>query len=146
MSLVATIRADSLVARKARDSPKATFLITLLGETEIVGKNAGNRETTDAETLAVIQKFAKNANEVLKVRPGDAAAVYELGVLQGYLPSKLTGAALGAAIDQAVADAGLTEVTGKDIGMVMKALAAKHAGAYDGAEASAAIRARVQLS
>lgn len=142
MLLITQIRSDSLSARKARDSQKSTFLITLLGEAERVGKDAGNRDTTDAETLAVIQKFAKNAKEVLQVRPGDTQATYELTVLNGYLPTRLSGPELVAAIDQVISDLGLVTVTGKDIGAVMKGLSSRHAGAYDGAEASALVRSR----
>lgn len=146
MSLLQRVRQDSLAARKARDGARASFLITLLGEIERVGKDAGNRETSDTEALAVIQKFAKNLNEVLTVKPGDAQALFERGLLQAYLPEQLSGSTLAAAIDAIVQNLGLTAPSGKDMGAVMKALSAQHAGAYDGAEASKLVRQRLQAS
>lgn len=140
MSLIEKIKADALAARKARETVTAQSLITLIGEAERVGKDAGNRAPTDAEVTAVLQKFVKNLSEVIKARPGDAAAVREQALLQAYLPTRLEGEALMAAIQAAAKSAGLTTITNKDVGTVMKALAAAHPGAYDGAAASATIR------
>jgi uncharacterized protein YqeY len=143
VALLERIKTDSLTARKARNSRESTLLITLIGEAESVGKNAGNRPSTDEETLAVVQKFVKNLNEVLRVRPGDDQATFEQAILARYLPTQLTGAALSQAIEAVIAEAGLTTVTGKDLGVIMKGLKTAHAGAYDGAEANTLIRARV---
>lgn len=144
MSLIERIKADCLTARKARQSVTASSLITLIGEAEKVGKDAGSRAPTDAEVTAVLLKFVKNLGEVRKVRPDDRAVITEQALLETYLPERLTGAALNAAVNAVVAEAGLTTVTGKDIGVIMKALAAAHSGAYDGAEASVAVRALIK--
>ena len=40
MSLLAQLKKDSMLARKAADSVRATLLSTLIGEAEMVGKNA----------------------------------------------------------------------------------------------------------
>lgn len=140
MSLIEQIKADCLIARKARATVKASSLITFIGEAERIGKDAGNRAPTDAEVTSLLQKFVKNLGEVRKVRPDDQAAAVEQALLEGYLPSRLTGVALRQAVETAVQAAGLDSVTGKDIGTVMKALAVAHPNAYDGAEASALIR------
>ena len=63
MSLIQDIKSASLVARKARETKKAESLITLYSEASMIGKNDGNRESTDAETIAVIKKFIKNIDE-----------------------------------------------------------------------------------
>ena len=47
MSLLAQLKKDSLLARKAADGVRATLLSTLIAEAEMVGKNAGNRESRD---------------------------------------------------------------------------------------------------
>ena len=63
MSLIEKIRVDQLASRKAAFNYPATnklqadLLTTLLGEEVMVGKNAGSRETTDAEVIAIVKKF-----------------------------------------------------------------------------------------
>jgi uncharacterized protein YqeY len=120
------------------------LLITLIGEAERVGKDAGGRPPTDSEVTAVLLKFVKNLGEVIAVRPTDEAALTERSLLQRYLPTRLTGDALMQAVRAAARSAGLETIPGKDIGAVMKALAQAHPGAYDGAAASAAIRSLAQ--
>lgn len=95
MSLIAYIKAESLEARRARNSVKATSLITLLSEATMIGKNDGNRETTDAETISVIKKFIKNIDETLshRLKHGfDSVSVElknELELLSSFLPQQL---------------------------------------------------------
>ena len=55
--LVDKIRDDLLQARRARATEQVKFLATLLGEVSIIGKNAGNRKTSDSETQSVVKKF-----------------------------------------------------------------------------------------
>ena len=67
MSLLAQLKKDSLLARKAADSVRATLLSTLIAEAEMVGKNAGNRESSDDEVQQTIRKFLKNNQEAAAV-------------------------------------------------------------------------------
>lgn len=143
MSLIERIKADALAARKARDVLRSSLLITLTGEAERVGKDKGNRAPTDQEVTEVIVKFNKGLGEVLAVRPTDAQALAERAVLETYLPSRLTGDALVTAVKLAILQLGLPTVTGKDVGLIMKTLAATHPNAYDGKEASEIVRAQV---
>ena len=57
--LLNKIKADQLAARKAKDGLATALLTTLIGDAEMVGKNAG-RLVTDEEVVAVIKKFIKN--------------------------------------------------------------------------------------
>jgi uncharacterized protein len=143
MSLIDRIKADALAARKARDTLRASLLVTLTGEAERVGKDNGNRAPTDQEVTDIILKFNKNLGEVIKVRPSDAQALAERAVLESYLPQRITGEALVAAVKAVIAQLGLATVTGKDMGAIMKGLSAAHPNAYDGKEASEAVRAQV---
>jgi len=78
MSLLAQLKKDSMLARKAADSVRATLLSTLIGEAEMVGKNAGNRESTDDEVQQTIRKFLKNNQEALGViKDAERRAVLE---------------------------------------------------------------------
>ncbi len=92
-TLINKIKADQVEARKGRvATAKIALLTTLLGETTIIGKNAG-RETTDAEVVAVIQKFIKNIDECLAVEKEPlkiAAYTCEKAILDGYRPVQIT--------------------------------------------------------
>ena len=59
------IKNASLAARKAKEALAATLLTTLYSEAVNVGKNNGNRDTTDAEAVAVVKKFLKGVDETI---------------------------------------------------------------------------------
>ena len=59
MSLIAQIKSAQLQLRKDRATVHAAALSTLIGEAETIGKDAGNREVTDAELTALLKKFIK---------------------------------------------------------------------------------------
>ena len=107
--LIAKIRADLLNARKEKtDQIKIDLLRTLVGEAEMVGKNAGNRETNDVEVQAIVTKFSKNIKEIFEktekvgtqTLSGDKVAVlqYELRILADYLPQQVSEEDLTSAI------------------------------------------------
>ena len=146
MSLLEQIKTASLEARKARDVISATLLTTLLAEATNVGKNDGNRESTDAEVVAVVKKFIKGVDETmahLEKLDGDhtkttAIAVAEKSVLSQFVPTQLDEAQLQAVIDSLVA--GLATRNAKQMGAVMKQLKEKYEGHYDGQLASKLIK------
>lgn len=133
MSLMNRIRADQLDARKAKDANRIGLLTALIGEAGMVGKNAGNRESTDDEVTAVIRKFMKNANETLGVVQGDRADSIrnEIAILESYLPTQLSPDSL-----RDIIKTFLASNSGAKMGDVMKHLKESHAGLYDGKMAS----------
>lgn len=144
MSLLETIRTDALEARKNSDPVAKNLLITLLSEAEMVGKNAGNRESTDEETTVVIRKFLKNINETLapeRVLAGSYRLKLEVerDILNRYVPQELTRDALRAAI---LAEVG-TGLTVKDTGRVKAVLEAKYPGQVSGKVLSDVLKAGV---
>ena len=93
MSIVNQIREKSIQARKAKDNEAASLLVTLLSEVTMVGKNA-NRETTDAEAVAVVRKFINNNRETLGValkldQARANALVRENQILEQFMPQQL---------------------------------------------------------
>lgn len=139
--LLETIKAASLAARKAKDAEQAALLTTLFAEAARIGKDAGNRETTDEETVRVVRKFLKGIDESLAVLTQDEArarALRERAVLEQFLPKLVTGAELSAVVSDIVAT--LPEKTPKQMGLVMKALRDRLGGAYDGNEASTLVK------
>lgn len=134
MTLLDKIRADQLQARKENNKTKATVLTTLIGEAAMIGKNAGNRDTTDDETAKVIVKFVKGIVETQNLTRGVNKDKFnelevEKQILEAYLPKQLTVDELKEII--------LTNFTEKpNVGAVMAYLKANYNGLYDGKIAS----------
>lgn len=137
MALIDQLRADLLEARKAHNDIKSGLLTALVGEAAMVGKNNGNRETTDEEALKVVKKFLDNAKEtrgLLAERNATEALAKieaEITVLEAYMPNQLSEAELRGVIAMFK-----MENPGANIGAIMKHLASDYAGRYDGKMAS----------
>lgn len=142
MSLIQTIKADQLQARKNKDTSRASLLTTLYSEAAMVGKNDGNRESTDAEVVAMVKKFIKNIDETISAVASSSDAVamlhQEREILSVYLPKQLTEDELKALLTGMVSK--LPERSPKSMGMLMKALKAEYDGQYDGKSASTLAR------
>ena len=142
MSLLAQLKKDSMLARKAADGVRATLLSTLIGEAEMVGKNAGNRESSDDEVQQTIRKFLKNNQEalaVIKDAERRAALEQESVILTAYLPPLASEDEVKAFIGATVA--GLAERSPKQMGVVMGALKAKYGTSFDAKQANAWVKA-----
>ena len=71
MSIIENLKAESLRLRKERN-PIASKIVFALSEIEKIGKNNGNRATTDDEAIKVVQKLVATIDELLKLHIGDA--------------------------------------------------------------------------
>jgi len=141
--LINQIKSDALEARKARQANMATLLTTLYSEASMVGKNAGNRESTDIEVLQVIEKFVKNANEVKNIilkNNKDASHVNtEIGILSKYLPQKMSREELENVVRDIIE--ALKDINSEvQIGKVMSVLKNSYNGQYDGKMASEIVK------
>lgn len=129
MTLFEKIKTDQLHARKNRDTVGAALLTTLISETEMVGKNAGNRATSDDETIAVVKKFIKNIDETIvalqKQNQSFNIPLEEKTILQKYLPKQLNEIEI-----EEIAENFAT------MGEFMKHMKIYHNGQYDGKLAS----------
>ena len=142
MSLLTEIKTKQLQARKDRDPLSSSILTTLIGEAEMVGKNH-NRQSTDDEVRAVIKKFIKNNDEVIKVTSAkihletnaqkNKTVHSENLILRGLLPPQLTGEQLREIIGKLILAA-----KQPNVGIILKGLkeALGNSYDYDGAEAS----------
>lgn len=143
MSLLKSIQERQLQARKQRngedDAVRIALLTTLLGEAGAVGKNAGNRESTDAEVVAVVKKFCKNIDETLAAVGADSPKASSLrlerSVLEEFLPKQMAEPELQAVLQGLAVELGAAGP--KDMGRLMKELKARYDGQYDGSSASA---------
>lgn len=138
--LLAKLRADQLVARKAKDDVRSALLTALVSEAAMVGKNAGNRESTDDEVIAVVKKFLKNAEETrghAQKRAQTDSSVNladidrEIAILGDYLPQQMSADEIREVI---VTFKGSNPSA--NMGLVMKHLKDNFGGKYDGKLAS----------
>lgn len=147
-TILEKIKADQLQARKDKDKLKASLLTTLIGEAAMVGKNKGNRDSTDVEVVAVIKKFINNANETITILTPEkqnlaayATTLAEIRILNEYLPQQLTADGLTEVINYIITEINASTI--KDMGKVMKILKERYDGQYDGALASSLIKQKL---
>ena len=146
MTLLEKIKQDNIAARKAKDTVKSALLTTLVSEISNIGKNDGNRETTEPESIAVVKKFIKGVDETLKALEFSSntrvlVAIEEKKILESYLPTQLSEIELTAVVDQIIST--LADRSPKQMGVVMKRLKEMHDGRYDGKIASGIIKSRL---
>lgn len=92
MNVIDAIRKESLRLRKERN-PVAAAISFAISEIERVGKNNGNRQTTEAEAIKVVQKLVSTIDENLKLDIDDGRRValnQEKQILLGVLPQMAT--------------------------------------------------------
>lgn len=91
MLLVKRIKTEQMISRKARNTFRTGVLTTLLGEVSKIGKDAGNRDTTDEESIRVIKKFVKNIKDTLNLTDTNSEALNnELLILDEFLPDEMS--------------------------------------------------------
>ncbi len=134
MTLMDKLRADQLQVRKDRDAAATGLLSALIAHAAKTGKDKGNREPTDEETIAAIKYFMEKAIETKAALPvGEAMnkTLREIQILNGYMPEQMTAEELRFVVVNF-----RTAVPTAGIGEIMKHLKANHAGQYDGKLAS----------
>jgi uncharacterized protein len=101
----------------------------------------------DTQVLSVLEKMIKQRKESLEqFKAGNRQDLAdkessEITLLQGYMPSQLSGAEIDALIADAVAATGATSI--KDMGKVMGIIKGKAAGRADMAAVGAKIKAKL---
>ena len=88
MSVIEKLKAESIALRKTRN-PVAPSILFALSEIEKVGKNNGNRATTEDEAIKVIQKLIATIDENLKLVLDDVRQIalnFEKQILMSVLP------------------------------------------------------------
>ena len=134
MSLKTQLTEDMKAAMKAGE--KDRLAVIRLINAAIKQKEVDERvEMTDALVLAVLEKMVKQRKDSISQYEGagreDLAAIerYELGVIEAYLPAKMSEAEVQAAIDAAKAE---TNAAGPaDMGKLMAVLKPALAGKAD---------------
>ncbi|MFW5927476.1 MAG: GatB/YqeY domain-containing protein [Wenzhouxiangella sp.] len=146
MSLKERINDDVKQAMRAGDKPRLKTLRMVTAA--IKQREVDDRvELDDAQVLAVVEKMIKQRRESAEqYRDGNRpeladAEEAEIAILEDYLPEPLSEAELEAAVDEAIEEAGATDMSG--MGQVMGLLKTRVQGRADMSKVSALVRGRL---
>jgi uncharacterized protein YqeY len=137
------IERDLSDAMRAGDSLRKKTLRMLLSAIKLVEVEQGSR-LDDAAVIAVIRKEVKSQLESIadaeRANRPDliAGAEAEIGILEAYLPERLSPEELDALAREAITEVGAT--SRKEIGQVMKALMPRVQGRAEGSQVSQVVR------
>ena len=133
----------TVAAMKAKDKDRLQVLRMLQAAVKQVEVDT-RTEPDDQGVIAILRSHAKKVKDARQgaVDAGCeamvAAADYELGVVQEFLPTELDDATLEAHARDAIAEVGATSM--KDMGQAIKATLARTAGQAEGARVSAVVK------
>ena len=116
MTIEMKIKADFMVAFKARNTTAKTLLGTVKGEMQNLKKVLMVENLSDEKSIELLNKFAKNMKETIRLT-NDEATKDELAIIESYLPKQMSEAEVNAKLDEVLAS-GAT-----NIGAIMKAFA-----------------------
>ena len=146
-TLYETLRADVVVAMKARDSATATALRTADAAIQRASMDTA-KPIDDALVIATVRKAVKNLadakEEFAKGGRADlvAANEAEIKILEKYLPAGLDAAKLEALVAEAIAETGAQSK--KEMGKVIGALKKRpEAGLIDFSQVSKLVQAKL---
>lgn len=145
MSLTERIASDLTAAIKAQAEPDRTVLRAVAAALKNAEIAAG-QPLDEVAVVKVVEKQVKQRQETIAaaadVRPELAAAEQaELKVLSGYLPERLSEAAVTELVEAAIASTGATSQA--EMGKVMGMLQPQIAGRADGAMVAGLVKARL---
>ncbi len=143
------LQIDLAAAMKARDAARTAVLRHVLAQLKNALIDKGEA-LTEAEVLEVLKRGVKTRRESEKMyRQGNRidlanAEAQEIEVLASYLPAQVTGAALEALVDQAIAQLGAQSL--KDMGAVMQAVLKEHGQTVDGQAVQVLVKTKLAAS
>lgn len=138
---------DAMRAKDERKLSTLRMVNATLKNADIEARGQGKPPLADAEVLAVLQKMIKQRQESVELYEkggrNELAAQEreEIRIIGGYLPTQMGEDDVKAAIAAAITETGAAGV--KDMGKVIAALKAKHAGQMDFGKASALVKAQL---
>ncbi|MFN0113621.1 MAG: GatB/YqeY domain-containing protein [Paracoccaceae bacterium] len=137
---------DAMRAREAARLSALRLITAAIKDKDIAARGEGaGGPASDADLMAVMAKMVKQRQDSAKLydeggRPELAAKeLAEVRVIEEFLPNPLTAAETEAVIRAAIAETGAVSV--KDMGRVMAALKAGHAGRMDFGAVGAMVKA-----
>ena len=152
MTLKEQLQADMKTHMKAGNRTALMTVRNVLGEIETREKSGKTPvELDDAQVVALLQKEVAKRRDTAGIyreageKERSDAEIAEAEIIEAYLPEPLTAADVEAIVDEAVAEltADGTELTMRQMGMLMKPVTAKVAGRFDGKAVSEIVRSRL---
>lgn len=141
MSLLKVLQDDSLEALRTKD-PLKSFRQALFGEAKKVGKDNGNRDSTDPEVLKVLSRFKEGLDQNIPLfeKRGDAEKLAEykgqLAIVLDYLDRFAPKVILMSELElRQIIDAEI-KAGADNIGKIMPVLKKNYDGKFDGKLAS----------
>jgi uncharacterized protein YqeY len=136
---------EAMKAKREREVATLRMVLAGLKNRDIAAREKGVTDGIgDAEIASMLQGMIKQRRESIELyeKGGRAELAQhekdEIAVIEGFLPKQLDAAGAEAAIKAAIAETGASSL--KDMGKVMAALKAKHAGQLDLAAAGPVAR------
>jgi len=137
----------SMRAGDAARTSTLRMIMAKLKDLDIAARPKGGDPVPDDDILGMLRGMIKQRREAAELytqgkRPELAAKEEaEIAVIESFLPKQMDEAAMQAAVDAAIAEAGAT--TAREMGRVMAALKAKHGAALDMGKAGPMVKARL---
>lgn len=137
MSKIDAVRQAMVEAMKNKDKERKETLSMLLAA--LKNKEIDKREPlTEAEENEVVKKEMKQTKETMELAPADREDIKEqcqkrLDVLKEFAPEEMSARQIKEEIEDVMSTLGITELTGKDKGRLMKELMPRVKGKADGA-------------
>ncbi len=116
MTIEKRIAADFLIAFKERNTEAKSLLGTIKGEMQTNMKNLMVEELSDEESIKILNKFAKNLKENIRLVNDDKSKL-ELSIIESYLPKQMSESEINYKLDEFISS-GLS-----NIGQIMKEFA-----------------------
>ena len=138
------------ISMKAGDTARTSTLrmiMAKLKDTDIAARPKGIDKVGDEEVVSMLRNMVKSRRESVVLyeqgnRPELAAKeTAEIAVIEAFLPQQMDDAAMDQAVADAIAVAGAASI--KDMGKVMAALRASHAGTLNMSKAGPLVKARL---
>ena len=138
-------------AMKAKESHTLStvrLILAALKDRDIAARSKGNQDgISEDEIMSMLQSMIKQRHDSIEMyEKGGRLELAEqeageIEIIKNFLPEQMDEAAMAAAIDAIIADAGATSL--KDMGKVMAGLKEKHSGKMDFSKASAIVKERL---
>lgn len=137
MTKTQLVQQEMMKALKERQTERKAALSLLLSALKAAGKDA-QRELTEAEEDAIIQKEIKQTKESMESAPASRTDILEecrfrIGVLSEFAPEEMGEEQIKAVIAAVLEELGIDAPSPKDKGVIMKNLMPRVRGKADGA-------------
>lgn len=138
---------SSMKAGNTARTSTLRMILAKLKDADIAARPKGVDKISDEEVMTALRGMVKSRREAVDLyRQGNRPELAdkeeaEIAVIESFLPRQMDEAAMGQAVEEAVAETGAASV--KDMGKVMAALKAKHAATLDMAKVGPLVKAKL---